>query len=185
MKVTVFIDNSNVFKNIQTIRNNGDKDWVSFYDPLKLAEKLTGNRELVEVNFYCTRPPAYLLGEDDWHREIYKRTNRYYAAIEKLHGVNVKYGTLTGPKGEVSEKNLGTQITTDLVTGAAFSKFDTAIIVSNDGDYVSAIEGIEVFGKKIEVVFFRGSFSMNLRRVSDVTRRMRKSFLQPLDFNRK
>ena len=184
MKVAVFIDNSNVFGNIQEMRKHGISDWVSFYDPLKLAQKLVGNRTLVEVNFYCTRPPTYLLREDEYHQRIYKITNRYYSEIEKMKEVSVKYGDITGPKGQTIEKNLDTKITTDLVTGAALGKYDVAIIVSNDGDYVSGIEGIKPFGKKVEIVFFRGTLSMNLRRVSDITRRARKSFFVVLPFDK-
>ena len=184
MKVAVFIDNSNVFRSIKIVRDNGDYSWPSFYNPLELAKKLAGGRDLAEVNFYCTRPPAYLLNEDIRHQEIYTKTNKYYATIEKLASVNVKYGNLNGPRGNTIEKNLDTQITADLVTGAALSKYDVAIIVSNDGDYVSAVESIKKFGKKVEVVFFKGGLSMHLKRVSDITRRARKSFFVPLVFDK-
>lgn len=72
MKVSVFIDNSNVFKNILRLKQDGAEGWVSFYNPLILGQKLAGNRELVEVNFYCTRPPSYLLGEDEDHKKSIK-----------------------------------------------------------------------------------------------------------------
>ena len=63
-KVAVFIDNSNVFRNLYDLKTI-DPSWVCFYNPLKLAEKLAGNRELVHVGFYCVRPPAYLLEEGE------------------------------------------------------------------------------------------------------------------------
>ena len=132
--------------------------------------------------FYCVHPPAYLLGEDKWHIEKYNITNRYYSAIEKLPKVEVKYGDLKGTKRDLHEKNLDTQLATDVVAGAALGEYDAAIIVSSDGDYVSAIENVKKFHKKVEIVFFRGSLSMNLRKASDVIRRARRSFFQPLDF---
>ncbi len=183
MNAAVFIDNSNVFKSIQNERKD-DNAWVSFYDPLALAKKLAGGRDLAFVNFYCTRPPARLLDEDRRHQRLYRNTNAYYAAIEKLPDVNVKYGVLIGTNGAFTEKNLDTQLTTDMVAGAALGAFDVAILVSNDGDYVSAVSGVKRFEKKVETVFFRGHFSMNLRNISDVTRRARKSFFIPLPFSR-
>lgn len=79
MKVAVFIDNSNTFKNIKRIRE-ADPGWVCFYDPLKLAKKLAGNRKLAYAAFYCVQPPAYLLAEDEEHIRKYKVTTKYYVA---------------------------------------------------------------------------------------------------------
>lgn len=183
MKVAVFIDNSNTFKNIKRIRE-ADPDWVCLYDPLKLAQKLAGNRELVSVRFYCVQPPAYLLKEDEEHIRKYKIAMKYYAAVEKLPLVEVKYGDLRGIRGEMKEKNVDTQISIDLVTGAAFNKFDVAILVSSDGDCVSAVENVKKFGKKVELVFFKGSISMNLKKSCDVPRRARRSYFQPLNFKK-
>ena len=176
MKFNSFTD-----KNIQNERKN-DNTWVAFYDPLKLAERIVGGRELAFVNFYCTRPPTRLLHEDERHKRIYKNTNAYYAAIEKLPNVFVKYGVLNGVNGTLTEKNLDTQLTTDMITGAALGTYDVAVLISNDGDYVSAVTGVKRFGKKVETIFFRGCFSMNLRKVSDLTRRARKSFFEFLRF---
>ncbi len=184
MNVSVFIDNSNVFKNIKQLKAV-DQRWPCLYDPLQLAEKLAGNRKLVQVNFYCVHPPVYLLEEDEQHRHKYNITKKYYSAIEKLPLVIIKYGDLKGFKGQMQEKNLDTQLATDLVTDAAFNKFDTAIIVSNDGDYVSAVESLKKFGKKIELVFFRGRCSMNLKKCCDISRRARLSYFKPLIFDKK
>ena len=182
-KVAVFIDNSNVFRNLHDLRTS-DPLWVCFYNPLKLAEKLAGNRELVQVNFYCVRPPAYLLEEGEKGIKKHATTLQYYAAIEKLSPLlQVKYGDLRGSKGNLQEKNVDTQLATDMVTMAALGKFDTAILISNDGDYVSAVENAKnSFGKKVEVLFLMGRLSMALRHVCDVTRRARRSHFEKLSF---
>ena len=183
MKVAVFIDNSNVFHDIKQIKES-DPEWVCLYDPLKLSQKLTGSRELAQVSFYCVRPPAYLLKDNKKSRERYKTTNRYYAAIEKLPLVKVKYGDLKGSKGSLQEKNVDTQLAIDMTKGAAFGQYDTAILISGDGDCKSAVDAVKEFNKKIELVFFRGSISMNLKQSCDVIRRARRSYFQPLDFDK-
>jgi uncharacterized LabA/DUF88 family protein len=182
-KVAVFIDNSNVFRNLHDLKVS-DPLWVLFYNPLALAQKLAGNRELVYVAFYCVRPPAYLLEEGEKGIRRYTTTLQYYAAIEKLSPVlQVKYGDLRGSKGNLQEKNVDTQLATDMVTMAALGKFDTAILISNDGDYVSAVENVKNnFLKKVEVVFLMGRLSMALRQVCDITRRARRSFFEKLRF---
>jgi hypothetical protein len=56
--------------------------------------------------------------------------------------VEVKYGTLKGGRCELQE-NLDTQVATDLVTKAALNEYDTAVVVSNDGDFVSPVETVK------------------------------------------
>ncbi len=182
-RVAVFIDNSNVFHNLLDLRKI-DRSWVSIYNPVELAKKLAGSREIVFVGFYCSRPPSYLLEEGLAGEKKYKTSMRYYSAVEKLSGVTVKYGSLKGNKGDTQEKNLDTQLTTDLVKMAALNEFDVAIIVSNDGDYASpATTAKDIFKKRIEIAFFKGSLSMNLKKISDLTRRLRRSYFidLPLD----
>lgn len=182
-KVAVFIDNSNVFRNLHDMKMT-DPSWVCFYNPLKLAEKLAGSRELVHIGFYCVRPPAYLLEEGEKGIKKHSTALRYYAAIEKLSPLlQVKYGDLRGSKGNLQEKNVDTQLATDMVTMAALGKFDTAILISNDGDYVSAVKNVkESFLKKVEVLFLMNRLSMALRQVCDITRRARRSHFEKLEF---
>lgn len=182
-KVAVFIDNSNVFRNLHDLKM-ADSSWVCFYNPLLLAQKLAGARELVYVGFYCVRPPAYLLEEGKAGIKKHATTLQYYAAIEKLSPLlQVKYGDLRGSKGNLKEKNLDTQLATDMVTMAALGKFDTAILISNDGDYVSAVKNVKNnFFKRVEVLFLMGRLSMALRQVCDLTRRARRSHFEKLNF---
>ncbi len=174
-RIAVFIDNSNVFHHIHDIRKI-DKNWVARYDPLILAKKLAGGRDLVYVGFYCVRPPAYLLNGSIQEQERYNVTQRYYSEIQKLSHVFIKFGDLKGTRGQLQEKNLDTQLSTDMVAMAALDEYDVAILVSNDGDYKSAIENTKRFNKKIENLFFKGSLSMAIDGICDIKRRARKSF---------
>ena len=63
----------------------------------------------------------------------------------------------------------------------ALDEYDVAILVSNDGDYKSAIENTKRFNKKIENLFFKGSLSMAIDGICDIKRRARKSFFVRLD----
>jgi uncharacterized LabA/DUF88 family protein len=179
-RVAVFIDNSNVFHYIHDIRKS-DRNWVCLYNPLILGQKLAGDRNLVYVGFYCVRPPSYLLAGTAEEQKRYNTTQKFYGEIEKLLDVMVKYGDLKGTKGQLQEKNLDTQLATDMVTMAALDKYDVAILVSNDGDYKSAIESVKIFNKKVENLFFKGSLSGAIDGKCDVKRRARRSFFVKLD----
>lgn len=179
-RIAVFIDNSNVFKTIQTIRRV-DKTWVQMYDPLALSNSLAGARELVKVNFYCVAPPAWLLNEGEESKKRHAVASRYYSKISQLTNVEVKYGYLQGGKNDPHEKNVDTQISSDMVAGAALGEFETAILVSSDGDYLSAVQNLKKLGKRIEILFFRGFHSDALIQMCDLRRRARRSHFTQLN----
>jgi len=100
-----------------------------------------------------------------------------------LPGVEVRFGNLQGAGEKLKEKNLDTQLTANMISLAAQNAFDTAILVSNDRDYVSALDPTKnIFGKKIELVYFKGFISNSLLRLADVPRRARHSFFERLIF---
>lgn len=150
-RVAVFIDNSNVYKYLNGLRKT-DKKWICLYDPLKLAKKLAGDRALVAIYFYCTPPPPQMLNTPEG-REKYSIQTKYYTEIQKLPGVEIRFGSLQGAGEDLKEKNLDTQLTANMISLAAQNMFDTAILVSNDRDCVSALEPTKnIFGKKFELV---------------------------------
>jgi uncharacterized LabA/DUF88 family protein len=179
-RVAVFIDNSNIFHLIRAIKKI-DKSWVSLYNPLILAQKLSGERSLVYVGFYCTRPPSYLLAGNPEEQERYNITQKYYGKIEDIHGVSINFGYLKGTKGQIQEKNLDTQLSVHMVAMAALDEYDVAILIANDGDYKAAIEYTKKFNKKIENVFFKRSLSGVIDGLSDIKRRARRSFFVKLE----
>lgn len=180
-RVIVFIDNSNVFKRLEEL-HRVDELWPKAYNPIRLAEKLVGNRILVGVYFYCTPPPPFLMQRGKEGEKKYWIQTSYYEAVKKLPGIELKYGRLSGHKDNLKEKNLDSQLTANMITLAANNKFDTAILVANDGDYTDAVEGVKSFGKKVELVYFKGKVSMALKSICDVSRRVRRLYFEQLDF---
>lgn len=105
-RVAVFIDNSNIYKYLSELRKI-DKNWICLYNPLKLAKKLAGYRTLVAIYFYYTPPPPQMLKTADG-REKYSTQTKYYTEIQKLPGVEVRFGNLQGAGEKLKEKNLDT-----------------------------------------------------------------------------
>jgi uncharacterized LabA/DUF88 family protein len=180
-RVAVFIDHSNVCHRLAEMKKV-DPLWQRWYDPLKLARRLVGKRELVGVHFYCAPPPPYLLQEPG-KEKIYWKQMSYYEEIKKLDKVVLKYSRLSGVKGDLHEKNLDTQLNTDLLVMATQNTYDTAIVISNDGDYESAFQGVKDLGRKVELVYFRYKVSWNLKRIADISRKARRSFFEKLNFD--
>ena len=180
-RVAIFIDNSNVLLTIKKLQKTGALWWCSKYCPKYLAEKLSGNRTIVYIGFYCAPPPSYLMTGDVADQNRYKLAMKYYGLIEKTEGVTVHYATVNGTRGSLQEKNLDTKLTADLVGMAALNKYDTAILVSNDADFVSGTSVIQSLGKKVEVVYFKGFGSMELRQKCDIPRKAKPSFFKKID----
>jgi uncharacterized LabA/DUF88 family protein len=175
-KVAVFIDNSNILLTMRHRRKVGEKFWNKAYCPKTLAQKLIGNRTLAFIGFYCAPPPAYLQMGDAVDKNRYALAVRYYGLVEKTDGVTVHYATVNGSRGNLQEKNLDSKMTADIVKMAARNQYDTAIVVSNDADYVPAVESAKEFGKKVEVVYFAGQGSMELRQKCDIPRKAKPKF---------
>ncbi len=180
-RVAVFIDHSNVFHRLCEVQRV-DSLWQTWYNPSKLAIKLAGNRELIGVYFYCSPPPPYLLAEGEKEKNKYWKQISYYEVVKRLDKIQLKYGRITGVKGDLHEKNLDTQLNTDMLVLATQNQYDTAILVSNDGDYESVLQGVKDLGRKIELAYFKHKVSWNLKRAADVSRKMRRSYFEKLDF---
>jgi len=105
---------------------------------------------------------------------------QYYGLVSKLDGMTMKYGTVMGTRGRLTEKNLDTQLVADMVIMAARNEFDIAILVSNDGDFVSAVRPVKELGKRVEILYFKGEVSMALKRECDIARRARPSYFARL-----
>lgn len=180
-RVMVFIDHSNIVHRLID-QKKVDPLWVVRFDPIKLAKHLVGNRQLVGVQFYCCPPPPHLLTDGLTNEKLYKNQMSYYSEVQKLPGIILKYARLAGVKGNLEEKNLDTQLTTDLIILATQNVFDTAILLSNDGDFSSCVDGAKSLGRKIELVYFKGKASMDLMQHCDVCRKARRVFFEELDF---
>lgn len=179
-KVSVFIDHTNVHYRLKENRKV-DPQWPVFYNPLILGQKLVGSKRiLVDVNFFCTPPPPHLLKGNEKDVSDYKNQMAFYSSVEKLLGVNVFYGKLTGSPNKLQEKDLDTQMSVQILNNAFTQSYDTVVIVANDGDYVSAVKIVKTYGKKVELVYFKGKCSMSLRSLADLSRRARRSFFQEM-----
>jgi uncharacterized LabA/DUF88 family protein len=180
-RIMVFIDNSNIFKRLKDLNKVDKKTWPKKYNPYELAKKLTGDRELVGIKFYCAPPPSYLQTQGQKDQSIYWSQIDYYEAVKALPLVELKQGYLSGSRSNLVEKNVDTQIVADMILLANQNQYDTAILCSNDGDYISGVLGAKSLGKKVEVMAFKGMASLNLMAEADLTRRARPIFFQELN----
>ncbi len=68
----------------------------------------------------------------------------------------------------VMERGTGVLFASDLVYHAARKAFDTAIVVTEDGDYSMVLERVKALGRHVEAASFNDGQSRELNRVADV-----------------
>ncbi len=170
-RVMVFIDGNNLYHGIKA------RNWGSWIDIGKLAKKVVGQRELVHIFYYNAPPPG--------GKTYTEKANAYLAFVQKTPNLTMRKSRLQGiTKADeyasyqsYVEKGGDTALSSDLVLQAAKDTFDTAIIISSDGDFEPAARTIrDEYRKLVEVIYFEGSRPFVMESCS-IMRKFRKSYV--------
>jgi uncharacterized LabA/DUF88 family protein len=154
-RVMIFIDGSNFY--------NGAKSmgFATNVDFAKLVVKLAAGRKLVRAYYYN----APMLREDDpapWEAQ-----QEFFARLNELPYISVKLGRLELRGGSLVEKEVDITIAVDLVAFAYRNAYDTAILVTGDGDFSVAARAVQECGKNIENAYFEKGSAYHLRQSCD------------------
>jgi len=154
-RIAIFIDGSNFYHGLKALFGSAKIDFV------KLAEKLCAGRKLIRTYYYNV-PVNRADGE-----ERYRRQQGFFA---KLHGtpyMEVKLGRLVRRGSTMIEKGVDVKLAVDMLNMAFTNIYDTAIVVSGDGDFDSAIYGAKNMGKHVENAYFSSGHSDQLKKACD------------------
>lgn len=168
-RVTIFIDGSNFYHCLRM--NLGDRriDFQRFANAL--CNRAT-KRKLIRVYYYT----VFLKEEDGI--EKYKDQQRFLTKLRSFPYFDLKFGRLEKRGDTHVEKGVDINIAVDMLELAYSDAYDTAILVSGDGDYVAAVEAIKRRGKHVENVFFQKGGSYHLSKSSDVFISLNEQFLK-------
>ena len=168
-KVMIFIDGSNLYHVL--IKNCGRSD-LKFLD---FANKLTGpKRRLEKIYYYNVRQ------ELQGKIKIPEEQQKFLTSLHKISKLEVKLGIWKEQNGSIVEKGVDVMLATDLVLHAVKNNFDTAIIVSGDGDFFPAMETVKKEGKRVEVAAFESNISREATASSNNVIKLKKSFFNNL-----
>ncbi len=143
-RVMIFIDGNNLFFTQQYM--NLDMDY------LKLVEVLVGSAKLIRVMFYA--------GVDT---QSTQSSNWQYFMRRKGFKMFTK-PLVTNPDGS-KKANCDVELAVDLVMMQY--AFDTAIILSGDGDLTYAVQRLSSAGKQVEIAGSRQNTSITLTDAAD------------------
>lgn len=148
-RVYIFVDGSNLYKAVRQMFGAGRLDLE------KLARFLTKTRKLVRVHYYSSPFPRQR------DAEIAKNQQRFYEAVRRMPGFKLLLGRLEDHDGTLVEKGVDVRIAVDMLRMAHGNAYDTAILVSSDGDFVGAVEAIQELGKQVEVAYFHKAWALS------------------------
>ena len=77
---------------------------------------------------------------------------------------------------EVKEDDI--RLAVDMVKLAYNDAYDTAVLVSSDGDFVPAIKAVKEIGKNVENIGFENRVSYHLQKESDKFVRLKKEIVE-------
>lgn len=165
-RVVIFIDGSNLYHGMKEILGKVNLDYERF------ARKLCGQRKLLRVYYYI---PLVSRQETE---EQFRSQQRFLTYLQDIPYFHIKYGRLARQGELLVEKVIDVQIAVDMVVYGARNFYDTAILVSGDGDFAPAIESVKELGKNVECAFFPEQTSVIIRQLSDVYIPLNDEFLK-------
>jgi len=171
-RVIIFIDGSNFYHSVKGIFDLHDNE----IDFQKLTKILKKDRLLIGVYYY--NAPL----DRGYNEKVYWKQQRFFAELRKIPGFNVVLCTMrkimkNKNKPEFAVKGDDIYLATDMVSVAYENQYDTAILVSGDGDFVPCIKRVQKLGKKVENAYFNISRSSFLKKVCDSSNRL-DNFIQ-------
>lgn len=159
-RVMIFIDGSNFYHSLKdTFDIHHDQiDFGKFIDELK------SGRLLISVYYY--NAPLDI----KFNKEVYWKQQKFFADLRRIPGFHVVLAYMrkvTTPQGKVeySVKGDDIHLGVDMVSLAYEDQYDTAILVSGDGDFAPAVKKVQKLGKTVENAYFSISRASLLKQV--------------------
>jgi uncharacterized LabA/DUF88 family protein len=140
-KLEIFVDGSNF--NAALVRESIGHS----VDPNLLAIRLSRGFHFVKLRYY-TSPLADVGGE------AYRRQERFFDELRRSRRIELVLGRHEPRRDRAGrryhvEKETDVNLAVDMVSGAYEDRFDVAMLVAGDTDYVRAIRAVQARGKRV------------------------------------
>ncbi len=167
-RVAIFIDGSNLYNGMrENLRSTR-------FSLAEMIQQLLRERP-VHRTYYYNAPLT-----EDYDEELREGQQRFFESLRRIPYVTVRFGRLhRRPDGSLVEKGIDVAIAVEALSLAFQNAYDTALIVSGDGDYVELVETLKRYGKHVECAMFRNQSAGVLLEHVDVFQN-----LDELDWNR-
>ena len=175
-RVMIFIDGSNLYFSLKNIKaRRPELPSLMQFSLKKLGEKLCDNdRKLIRTYYYNA---ALDLSKD---KDAYQSQQKWFAKVQATPDTELvlaKRHRRVDKEGRVyySIKGDDIHLAIDMLKYAFNNAYDTAILVTGDGDFYPAIRAVKAYGKRVEHAYFKSGHSSLLSQECD-----RNTLLDPL-----
>lgn len=147
-RVCIFIDGSNFY---HSLKGECEKTNLDFS---KLVKWLIGDRQLVRTYYYNASVNA------DIDPERASSQQKFFDILKRIPYFEIRLGRLEARGNTFIEKGVDIALAIDMLSMAVKGVYDTAILVSCDGDFVHAVNAVKDIGRHVEVACFRKAYHM-------------------------
>ncbi|HIH51461.1 MAG TPA: NYN domain-containing protein [Nanoarchaeota archaeon] len=160
-RVAVFIDGNNFYFGLRKLY--GKNKSLKNFDFERFSKLLAVEGEVVAIYYYNA------LLDKKHNSEKYESQKEFFSRLRQIPHFNLVLCKLlkrniTGTnKFYYIIKEDDINMAVDMVEGACDNKFDVAILVSGDGDFVPAVNSVKNKDKEVINIYFKTSSSRNLK----------------------
>jgi uncharacterized LabA/DUF88 family protein len=174
-RISIFIDGNNFYFGLRKLY--GKAKSLKEFNFQKFANFLAKNRKIIDIFYYNAQL------DKKQNLQKYKSQKEFFDSLKKIPNFHLILCKLLKRKITGTNKFYyvikedDIHMAVDMVEGAGEDKFDTAVVVSGDGDFVPAVEAVKRKNKKVENVYFKGSSSRNLKSHCDKSLELTREIL--------
>lgn len=155
-RVMIFMDAPNFQQHLKRGYFGKFVNWA------KLFEKLARTREVVEIHFHTTQLDPKV------DVDKYNKHQRFLGGLQKdIPNFTPAQHRMQKIDGKYSEKDVDQSLCGLMGLNAGGNRFDTAILVAADRDYVNTVKMVRGVGKRVEVAMFDYALADELKGVAD------------------
>jgi len=141
------------------------------------VEKLRAGRRLIRT-YYYNAP----VNQPD-NPTQYQDQQKFFARLADIPYFEVKLGRLEKRPGGLVEKGVDLTMAVDMLRAAYGDNYDTAILITGDGDFAYVVQTVKDRGKHVENAFVRAGCSKALRNACDAFVPLDQEFLRDIFFS--
>jgi len=157
-RISVYIDGANFYYGLKTI----DLRYSDvFFDFEKFVSKIIGKNTLITIYYY--NAPL----KENFNKYVYWNQMKFFACLRKIPKCKV---VLCKRQKRVNKdekeyyviKGDDIHLSLDMLRDACKNKYDKAILISGDGDFVQLVNYVKKEDKEVEIYAFKELTSVDL-----------------------
>lgn len=174
-RISIFIDGNNFYHGLRSIY--GKNKSLKSFNFENFIKYLSKNRNIVKIFYYNAKL------DKSHNKDKFESQKEFFDKLVLIPKLSLILCKLLKRKIKGTKKYYyvlkedDIHMAVDIVEGAYEDKFDIALIVSGDGDFVPAVHSIKRKKKEVENIYFKKSSSRNLKNHCDYSLELTKEIL--------